>query len=120
MWQAIGVGLVALVVCLSLTPDPVAVPDLGGFDAGHFAAYFTLMLWWAQLVRPGWPRLGVALALVGMGVGLEFIQGLTDYRTFDPRDMRDNAIGVAVAFALALSPLGGALAAFERRVGTAR
>ena len=116
-WRAVGAGLVLLVVYLSLTPDPVHVVDgPEGFDVQHFAAYFTLMIWWAQLVRPGWPRLVAGLALVAMGIGLEFVQGLTDYRTFDPLDMRANAIGVAAAYLLALTRLGGALAALEGRL----
>jgi len=116
-WLAVGVGLVLLVVYLSLTPDPVHVVDgPEGFDLQHFAAYFTLMFWWAQLVRPGWPRVVAGLALVGMGIGLEFVQGMTDYRTFDPLDMRANAIGVAAAYFLALGPLGRGLALLEARL----
>jgi hypothetical protein len=106
--------LILLVVYLSLTPDPIDVGGPEGLDLGHFSAYFTLMAWWAQLVRRGWPRVVLAAALIGMGIGLEFVQGMTDYRTFDPLDMRANAVGVAAAFALALTPLGGALAAAER------
>ena len=115
-----GVGLVALVVYLSLTPDPIDVGGPEGFDVGHFSAYFTLMIWWAQLVRPTWPRIAAAVALVGLGIGLEFIQGFTDYRTFDPLDMRANALGVVAAYFLALTPLGRALASLERRLAAPR
>ena len=119
-WLAVGAGLVLLVVYLSLTPDPVDVGGPEGFDLGHFAAYFTLMIWWAQLARPGAPRVAVAVALVALGVGLELVQGLTDYRTFDPHDMRANAIGVAAGYFLALTPLGRALAALEGRLRAVR
>jgi hypothetical protein len=115
LWVAIGVGLIVLVVYFSLTPDRIDTGTVEGFDPGHMLAYFTLMAWWAQIVRAGWPRVALALALVAMGVGMEFAQGLTDYRVFDPADMRDNAIGVAVAFVLVLTPLGRVLAAVERR-----
>jgi VanZ family protein len=112
-----GVGLVLLVIWLSLTPSPVPSGDFDGIDLGHLSAYFTLMLWWAQLVRAGWARVAVAVALVAMGIGLEFAQGLTTYRTFDVADMRDNAAGVAAGFVLALTPLGRVLLALERRLG---
>ena len=105
------------VAWLSLTPNPIQTTELDGVDTGHLSAYFTLMAWWAQLVRRGWPRVAVAAALVGLGIGLEFAQALTGYRTFDLADMRDNALGVAAGFALALTPLGEALRALERRVG---
>lgn len=115
--MAIGVGLILLVVILSLTPDRVDTGTVEGFDTGHMLAYFTLTAWWAQIVRPGWPRLVAAIAFVAMGVGMEFAQGLTDYRTYDPLDMRDNTIGVVAAFFLTLTPLGHVLAALERRLG---
>jgi VanZ family protein len=114
LWRGIGAGLLLAVVYLSLTPDPIETPPMEEFDLGHFAAYFTLMLWWAQLVPPGWPRVVLAAGLAAMGVGLEFAQALTPYRSFDVADMRDNALGVAAGFALVLTPLGGALAAVER------
>ena len=113
-------GLVLLVVYLSLTPDRIDTGTVEGFDPGHMLAYFALMAWWAQIVRPGWPRVAVAVALVGMGIGMEFAQRLTDSRVFDPADMRDNAIGVAAAFVLVHGPLRRVLAALEGRLAAAR
>ena len=106
----------ALVVWLSLTPDPLDVGGPDGFDAGHFTAYAVLMAWFAQLLRPGRARLAAAIALIALGVGLEFAQLLTDYRHFDVADMRDDAIGVAAGFLLTLSPLGSVLTAVDRRL----
>ena len=63
------------------------------------------MLWFAQLTRMR-ERVGIALVLVAMGVILEYLQDFTGHRTFAYSDMRDNAIGVAIGFALALTPLG--------------
>jgi len=112
----VGWGLVGLVVWLSLTPDPLAVPDVEGFDPGHFLAYFTLMAWWAQLVRAGHGRIIAALALIGLGVGLEYVQALTPHRTFDVNDMRDDSIGVITAYLATRSSLGEMLLALERRL----
>ena len=117
LWWAVGAGLVALVVWLSLTPDPFEVASAEGLDPGHFIAYATLMLWFAQLLRPGRGRIAAAVALVGLGAGLEYAQLLTGYRHFDPEDMRDNAVGVAAAYLVALTPLGSALVWLERRLG---
>ena len=113
-WLAIGAGLVLLVIYLSLTPDPIDAGELEGVKAGHFAAYLVLMLWFWQLLRPLGARIAMAAALVLLGVGLEFAQGMTTYRTFAFVDMRDNAFGVAGGFLLGMTPLGGALAALER------
>jgi VanZ family protein len=116
LWHAVGAGLVLLVIYLSLTPNPVHTPSLVGFDPGHIAAYLVLMLWYAQILPMGRARIAAAVALVALGVGLEYVQGLTSYRTFDLADMRDDAVGVAVGFALALTPLGAVLRLLERRV----
>ena len=40
----------------------------------------------------------VSAALIGMGVGLEFLQRLTGFRTFEIGDMTASAIGVCVGW----------------------
>lgn len=49
--------------------------------------------------------IAVAL-LIGLGVGLEFLQGWTGYRLFDVWDMAVNSIGVLFGFLLVRTPLG--------------
>jgi hypothetical protein len=116
LWFSIGFGLVGLVIYLSLTPRPIDVGQVGEVSFGHFLAYLTLMLWFAQLSR-GWRAgLSIAAALVLMGVGLEYLQGLTSYRSFDPLDMRDNAVGVALGLAIGRTRLGHTLEWVERRI----
>ena len=52
------------------------------------------------------PQSASALAygagFIAMGVGLEFIQGMTDYRTYDVLDMAANSIGVLLGWGVAL------------------
>ena len=118
LWKGIGLGLVGLVIYLSLTPDPIDAGEVGGVSFGHFLAYLTLMFWFAQLHR-GWvARLAVAAAIMMLGIGLEFVQGLTTYRSFDPMDMRDNGIGIALGLAIGSTRLGEALEWIERRIHT--
>jgi VanZ family protein len=100
-----GTAFVLLVIFLSLTPKPLQVPDVGPFKAGHMLAYAWLMLWFAQLTAMR-RRLAIGVALAAMGVVLEYLQDFTGHRTFAYTDMRDNALGVAIGFALALTPLG--------------
>jgi glycopeptide antibiotics resistance protein len=49
-----------------------------------------------------------------MGVAVEFLQAMTDYRTFDVGDMIANGIGAALGFGLVQTPLGKALDWTER------
>ena len=116
VYLAIGFGLVGLVIYLSLGSD---APDLGRVEdvkSGHFIAYFVLMLWFGQIF-PSWKaRLAIGVALTLMGIGLEYAQGMTAYRTFAYTDMRDNALGVVLGLAAAITPLGTALGKLEGRM----
>ena len=98
IWRIVGTGLIAFVIWASLTPQPVAIPVENGDKLGHFAAYGTLMFWFAQLDARRRSRVMYALAFVVLGVSLEFAQRLTDYRTFEIADMVSNAIGVLIGW----------------------
>ena len=105
IWLLLGWGMVAAVTVLSLIPVEV---DLGeGRDKlAHFAAYGSLAFWFAIMVRGRGRQLGVAIGFAGMGVVLEFLQGMTGYRDFEVEDMVANAIGAALGWGLAQTPLG--------------
>ena len=98
LWQAIGLALIAFVIYESLTPHPVEVPLEQGDKYGHTLAYATLMAWFAQIYLGHRARMAWAITFVAMGIGLEFLQRLTDYRTFEIADMVADACGVAVGW----------------------
>jgi hypothetical protein len=116
LWLSMGMGFVFLVIYLSLTPHPIRAPVWWNFKVGHMLAYCWLMFWYLQIYR-GWKeRAWIAVALCGMGVALEFVQGMTGYRHFAYSDMRDNAIGVAAGLTFAFTPLRDALFVVESRM----
>lgn len=119
LWLAAGWAGVALVVFLSLTPDPLPPGELLGFDFAHALAYASLMFWFAQLYEARGARAAVALGLCALGVTLELLQGLTEYRTFSYADMRDDAVGVALGLALLLTPLSTMLPQLDARLARA-
>ena len=94
LWSAAGSILVALVIYLSLTPRPLEIPVENGDKLGHMLAYATLMFWYAQIYARFGSRVRLAIALVAMGIGLEFLQRLTGYRSLEVQDMLAGAIGV--------------------------
>lgn len=96
LWQAIGALLIGLVVYLSLTPRPVDMP--GGDKFGHLVAYATLMLWFSWITTRSRARVAWAAAFVAMGIALEYLQGLTDYRSFEMADIAADALGVCVGW----------------------
>ena len=98
LWLALGWLLVLAVVYLSLTPHPPEIPVEQGDKLSHVMAYAAQMLWFAQIYPARRARTAWALAFVALGVGLEFAQLFTDYRTFDVADMTADALGVAAGW----------------------
>jgi hypothetical protein len=115
LWRAIGFALVGVVIYLSLTPDPIGIPVEHGDKYGHVLAYATVMFWWAQIYPNGRVRLGLAAAFVTMAVALEFIQGLTGYRSFEIGDMAVGALGVLLGWLAAPPRSPHVIGYFEAR-----
>jgi VanZ family protein len=99
---ALGWAWVAAIVWLSLTPSPPKVDFEQSDKLGHFLAYGSLMLWFCLLYAEPKARIGYAFGFIAMGVGLEFIQGMLGYRTYEVFDMLANAIGVLLGWAAAM------------------
>lgn len=100
--MGLGWSWVAAIVWLSLTPAP---PDLDieySDKLGHFFAYGVLMFWFCQLYLQRNPRIFYGAGFVLMGIGLETLQGVLGYRTYEVFDMYANALGVALGWAAAL------------------
>ena len=118
IWLLLGWGMVAAVVVLSLIPISV---DLGGNrdKLAHATAYGGLSFWFGMIHASRRRQLAIAVALVAMGVILEFLQRLTDYRSFEVADMLANAIGAALGWALVQTPLKNVLAWVERWIAAA-
>ena len=114
LWLTVGWLLVVLVVYLSLTPHPPAPMSFDNADKlEHALAYGALALWFCQIYCSVKSRVLLALALTGLGIGLEYVQGWTGYRTFDVLDMLADGAGVSLGWLLALTPLGRLLVWFE-------
>ena len=107
--------MIAGVFVLSLIPVDVELGE-GRDKLAHFLAYGSLTLWFGMIFPSRIAQLGIALAFCAMGVGVEFLQGLTGYRTMEVADMIANAIGAALGWGLAQTPLKHALAWIERKI----
>ena len=117
LWLGLWLLMIAIVVALSLTPPPaMSVPR--GFDkVEHTAAYFLLSAGAVQLFESRNARTATAIALIALGVGLEFAQMLlTRTRMADPADALANAAGVGLGQLLALTPMAAALLRLDRRL----
>ena len=115
IWLLLGWGMVFSVLVLSLVPMDVDIPK-GGDKIAHFIAYGSMSFWFGMLFTGRARQLAIAIAFAAMGVAIEFLQGLTDYRTFEVADMVANAIGATLGWGLAQTPLGNALDWAERLI----
>ena len=88
LWVLCGWAFVALVVFLSLTPNPPEPRQLLAIDVGHLLAYAWLMFWFTSLYPAVSSNVYTAAGLCLMGIALECLQGSTDYRTLSYVDMR--------------------------------
>lgn len=120
LWLAVGWASVALVVHLSLTSAPLPSGEMLGFDFAHAAAYAWLMFWFAQLFAAWRERVAFAVAFAAMGAVLEVLQGATGYRVLSFADMRDDAVGVALGWWLATTPLALLLPRIDARLARLR
>src|SRR5260221_11442939 len=115
IWLLLAWGMVVAVVVLSLIPVEVDLSE-GRDKVAHFLAYGSLTLGFGMLFGGRARQLRIAIAFAGMGVALEFLQGLTDYRTFEIADIIVNAIGAALGWGLRQTPLKKAMGWAERLV----
>lgn len=114
-WGLLGGLLITLITVLSLIPmgpPPLAIPN--GDKLNHALAYITLTWWFGQLL-PARRRLFLVLALLGYGVLIELAQGLTGYRSADPKDVLANGVGILLGLALLRTPAGRLYAWLDAR-----
>lgn len=106
-WLAAWLALVAAVATVSLLPagDLPAAPFDGVDKLEHFLAYAVLAAGAVMLFARRGVQWLLALALVALGIGLEFAQGaMTASRHADGMDALANALGVLAGTGLGWTP----------------
>ena len=96
--MAVGWSLIVVIVYLSLAHNTITIPGENGDKYGHILAYASVMYWFLQIYECKPSRFLIAAGLIALGVGLEFAQAWTGYRTFDYADMVADCIGIAVGW----------------------
>jgi VanZ family protein len=116
LWAALGWLFVISVATGSLLPAPVVDDLMDDNDKlMHASAYLMLMVWFGGLY-PRRKHLRIAVALLGLGIALDLLQGLTSTRSLDVYDMVANSLGLGVGFALSTLLLEGWCQRLERRL----
>ena len=99
VWWTGGWLLVAGVCIGSLVPAQVIASISIQDKVLHAGAYAVLMLWFVGLFRRQRHWI-IALALFGLGLGLDLLQGTSATRSLDPLDIAADAGGILLAFVL--------------------
>jgi VanZ family protein len=115
IWLFLGWCFAAYVVYVSLTPSPPEIAHKIWDKATHLLAYVWLMLWFAQLHQTLARKARTALALIGMGIAVEILQGVGGVRHADAFDALANALGVGGGLLLSCTPLGTVLRWLEHK-----
>jgi hypothetical protein len=118
IWLACGVALVLAVIVGSLEPGaPSLVP--GHDKIQHALAYAVLMTWFAGILEHR-RHIPAGLALIAMGIGIEYLQGLPAIgRDREWLDALANSAGVAIGLGLAWAGLAGWSQHVESWLGSA-
>ncbi len=116
-WALLGWLLVVGVATGSLLPGPVVQVISYNDKVMHASSYFVLMVWFGGLY-PRSKHLRIAVALLGLGVALDLLQGLTATRSLDIFDIAANSVGLVLGLALSTSLLEGWCQRLERRLLT--
>jgi glycopeptide antibiotics resistance protein len=115
LWLTAGWLLILLVVFFSLSPKPPEVIEFEQGDKfGRLVAYLSLMLWFANIYPGRKQRISLSLAFFAMGAILEFLQGLSGYRTFQYSDIVANSMGILFGWLLAKTWSGTFLAKLDK------
>jgi VanZ family protein len=118
LWWVLG-SLLVLTVCvlslIHLPQMPLALPKVSD-KWQHVLAYFAMMGWFSQLIVRKRTLIKAALCFFAMGVALEFLQGLTGYRSLDHFDVLANSTGILLGLAIAFTRLALVLSWVDRRL----
>ena len=117
MWLGLWVLalVVVCVVCLVPLGGLPPLPD-NSDKVEHLLGYFVLAAGAVQLFGGSRALLVATLGLVALGIGIEFAQGMTAYRSADPWDALANSIGVLLGMATRWTPWRDLLLRVERRL----
>lgn len=102
LWFSMAYALLVIVAIASLIP----APELGTSDKLlHLLTYACLSSVFSTLVCRNISLLNVVAGLIVFGIVLEFLQGMTGYRSMEVNDMLANSLGVVMGLSVRLTPI---------------
>ena len=112
-WRILALAMLAVVVALSLVPNPPQPPGPLSWDKLQHTAAYAFLAWWFLQAWEGKRSLAWCIFLVVVGCSVEGLQGLIPLRQPSLLDAIANALGVAFGGVLWRGPLGGVLSRID-------
>ena len=103
LWFGCGFLVMILVAVASLAPVPEG-PELND-KVVHIIIYTILSAWFSLIVARTASLRWVFIGLVGYGILIELLQGMTAYRSLEIADAIANSIGAALGLICYFTPL---------------
>ncbi len=114
-WLVGGWLLISLIVYLSLTPHPPSPLSFPNADKLEHGLAYAVLSWWFCQIYLSLRQCGIVIvAMIIMGVVIEFLQGWSGYRYFEYADMLANSTGVVLGYLLARTALGRVFISIEK------
>ena len=113
LWRTLAAAMLAVVVTLSLLPDPPKPPGPLGWDKLQHTTAYAFLAWWFLQAWEGRQPLAWCAFLVAVGCGIEGLQALTAVRQPSLLDAVANTLGVALGGLIWRGPLGGVLSRLD-------
>jgi VanZ family protein len=117
LWLILGTIYIGLILTGSLLRAPeIELPFPFADKIIHFLMYFILVGWFVQLYHRRASQWGILCFAILFGLGIEYLQGLTNYRSFELLDAAANAIGASTAFLLTGTHFEHLLVQMDQRI----
>ncbi len=121
LWRGLGRALVVVMLVVALLPMPSAIAAVPlGDKLGHALAFAGLVLWYAQIYSRQDDRLRCVLGAIALGALIEVLQAFVPWRSAEWLDLAADALGAALGFTLAATPLGDLLKRWDAPRASAR
>jgi VanZ family protein len=117
LWLGLWIAAIAALIVVCLIPLDSLPPLPENSDkVEHLLGYFLLAAAAVQLFGSCRSLSLAAMGLIALGIGIEFAQGYTAYRSSDPADALANTLGVLLGMATVLTPWRDLLLRIEARL----
>lgn len=99
LWLGLGILMLFGILALALLPVP-GLPIPFGDKYQHVFAFAILTVWFSGVLEEG-RRLSLAVALLGYGILIEWLQHFTTYRQAEFSDVVADSAGIGTGLLLA-------------------